>query len=322
MSTKYRLIKKIGHGAFSKVFYAKSLSTGDIVCVKIFKDPFDIKYAEREYSNMKMIGDTQNCVRVLDFVNSDELLGLIRNYKRRPCIVMECYDTNLYNYMREIKELSKFQIRFMFKQLLNALQIIHSKNLIHCDLKPSNILLHKSSLRVVVADFGNSLFLSEAEQVKNEFHTTENYRAPERYHKKEFDEKIDIYALGAIIYFLETREHLFEPCEDIDEGIEERKIYEERIIFDISDAILRDLLLRMLHPDPKKRYSVLQCQEHPYFITNTLLQSPRPVSKKRKRLKELTTQSKKRKIVFSIVPRGRIYLSPKEECFRFNKLFD
>lgn len=93
----------------------------------------------------------------------------------------------------KIKEVVKYALEF-----LSAVDYIHTKNIIHCDIKPSNILIDDSNC-AVLADFGLSLYLNgyKKANLKNVYY---KHIAPEQSYTSVVDEKIDIYQIGTTLY--------------------------------------------------------------------------------------------------------------------------
>jgi serine/threonine protein kinase len=90
-------------------------------------------------------------------------------------------------------------------QLCDALEHAHSKGIIHCDLKPANLLLDQSG-RLRVTDFGLSRCLTEQTPWTAEIEGTAPFMAPEQAspHWGEIDVHTDIYGVGAVLYSLLT----------------------------------------------------------------------------------------------------------------------
>ena len=142
------------------------------------------------------------------------------------------------------------------KMLANALSHMHSKEIIHGDIKPQNILLSKEEdelVHVKLADFGSSWDknVTEIDEYEAEyFKGTELYAPPEVFRNETFDKSADIWALGATISFVCNRGHLFNNKEEIISW----SGYASPM-YDISrySDDLHFLLMAMLNPEPKKR---------------------------------------------------------------------
>lgn len=134
-------------------------------------------------------------------------------YKEHTMLVTELLSDNLYEYSkynREEEETFYFTIprlRRIARQITEALTYVHSLSLIHADLKPENILFvsHRRCL-IKVIDFGSSCFLSDH---LSSYIQSRSYRAPEVILGCDYDGRIDVWSLGAILAELVTGEVLF-----------------------------------------------------------------------------------------------------------------
>jgi len=89
----------------------------------------------------------------------------------------------------------------LFEQIVNALALVHAKGIIHCDLKPANVLLDEHQ-KPMLADFGQSSLTDNSKPRLGTFF----YMAPEQadIDRVEVDTRYDVYALGAIFYVMVT----------------------------------------------------------------------------------------------------------------------
>ena len=135
-------------------------------------------------------------------------------FKEHLFIVSELLGDNLYEYSKYIAQTGAepfFTIKNLkriSRQCLEALRYIHACKLIHCDLKPENIVV-KSFKRVDVKiiDFGSSCFTTDH---LTTYIQSRSYRAPEVILGLPYSAKIDVWSLGCIIAELYTGRMLFE----------------------------------------------------------------------------------------------------------------
>jgi TPR repeat protein len=81
-----------------------------------------------------------------------------------------------------------------------GMRYVHSRGIVHRDLKPSNILLDEN-WHALICDFGRSKFGS-AEGLSTPFRGTFEYSAPEQFHTVPYNEKVDVYSFGLVLYAL------------------------------------------------------------------------------------------------------------------------
>mmetsp|Transcript_44321 Transcript_44321/g.103579 ORF Transcript_44321/g.103579 Transcript_44321/m.103579 type:complete len:365 (+) Transcript_44321:69-1163(+) len=136
-----------------------------------------------------------------------------------------------------------------------ALIFLHSRKMIHRDLKPMNLLLTKHH-EVKVADFGISRMLAEADvyDMTGGIGTT-RWMAPEVMRHGCYDEKVDIYAFGMIVYFMSSGhipfDHLGLSCQSLREQF--RYGGEPRPLASECSPKLRPLMEAAWHVDPTRR---------------------------------------------------------------------
>jgi glycogen synthase kinase 3 beta len=95
------------------------------------------------------------------------------------------------------------------KEILNGLHSMHSLRIVHRDLKPENILIKNGQVKI--CDMGSSKFIDESPAYKNTpYVVSRYYRAPELiFASNKYNEAIDIWAVGCILFELITKTPLF-----------------------------------------------------------------------------------------------------------------
>lgn len=137
----------------------------------------------------------------------DQIRG--KNSVGDMCILMKCYDSDLQRYIE--KNWVAESLCLIANKLLAALSYIHANGIIHRDLKPSNILM--SGQEPVITDFGLARVYNGKDILSFKV-SHRNYRAPEMFAKQTYDFKIDVWAMGCIVYNLFTRKQLISLKQD------------------------------------------------------------------------------------------------------------
>lgn len=117
-------------------------------------------------------------------------------------IFMDMAETDMLTYIRK-NTLTEDQLRSVSHQCVHGLSALHQQGIIHCDIKPNNILLFPG-MNVKIADFSlSSLKISEVDSFRSNICAT-HYRPPEVLAKKSWNEAVDIWSLGCTFYELAT----------------------------------------------------------------------------------------------------------------------
>ena len=132
----------------------------------------------------------------MEYCEKGDLRKLIKSYKEKK---------------EKIKENEIIKISL---DICEGLKEIHKRNIIHRDLKPENIYINKD-LKIKIGDFGISKKCGKTKQYASTQKGTINYMAPEMFQNR-YNNKVDIWALGCIIYELCTLQYCF--GEDVEEG--------------------------------------------------------------------------------------------------------
>ncbi|XP_043500937.1 serine/threonine-protein kinase ULK3-like [Polistes fuscatus] len=97
-------------------------------------------------------------------------------------------------------QMSLVKCQQIMQQLASALQYLHSHNIFHMNLKPKNILIAtKPCVTLKVGDYGFAQHLSKNEYKLN-IHGSPLYKAPEILLDKQFDNRVDLWSIGVIMY--------------------------------------------------------------------------------------------------------------------------
>lgn len=195
---RYKVLNTIGHGGMSDVFEAKDL---------IFKREVAIKVIKEEYiDNIENLIRFQNEARITACLNHPNIVNIYDygEINNLPFIVDEFVkDQTLRDVLDFKRALSVKESCSIMLQLLDALEYIHSKNIIHRDIKPQNIFYGVDG-SIKLADFGISIIKGSRLNINENKKTvgTIQYLAPEVIKGNGSSFQSDIYALGILFYEL------------------------------------------------------------------------------------------------------------------------
>jgi calcium-dependent protein kinase len=156
------------------------------------------------------------------------------------------------------------------KQLISGICYCHQKGIVHRDLKPENILMEDKSgdLSLKIIDWGCAKTIKNKERL-HQADGTAYYIAPEVL-KNDYDEKCDVWSCGIIFYILLCGYPPFngDTDEEIFQGIlREDVVFPEEEWDSVSDEA-KNLILKLLKKDPKKRISALDSLQDDWFKIN------------------------------------------------------
>ena len=209
LAYRFEIIEIVGQGTFGQVLRCLDHKSKQEVAIKI------IKKFEEYYNSGK------NELKILEILNKNSSKSIVKNlesfeFRGHLCIVFELLSLNLFQLLHKnnFKGFSISLVRRFTQQILNSLVHIHSHNIIHCDLKPDNILLKQEKKSLIkVIDFGSSC--EESKQTQN-YIQSRFYRAPEIVLDAAYNKSIDIWSLGCIVVEFITGQALFEANSEFD----------------------------------------------------------------------------------------------------------
>eukprot|EP01125_Pyxidicula_operculata_P019835 TRINITY_DN721_c0_g1_i1.p1 TRINITY_DN721_c0_g1~~TRINITY_DN721_c0_g1_i1.p1 ORF type:complete len:340 (+),score=71.61 TRINITY_DN721_c0_g1_i1:175-1194(+) len=260
--TKYYDItdKVLGMGNFSQVRLGIDKETGTRVALKIV-DKSAVKHKPEMLANevdilLKL--DHPNIVKLLDLFDTERYLYL----------VMELVTGGeLFDRIVEREQYSERDAREVMKQLFNAIAYIHSKGIVHRDLKPENLLLEttEDDTTIKLTDFGLSKIYSE--HMLQTACGTPGYVAPEILKCHGYTSAIDMWSAGVIMYILLCGYPPFYSENDAElfESIMEANYHFHSPYWDNISAEAKDLIKKLLVPNPEQRLTSEQALNEPWF---------------------------------------------------------
>ena len=279
---EFEIIEPIYETLFTSIYKAKVINyeTQELVAVKkIFKDKIkkemkykmrksfisdedfksEIKKFNKEIKNMEII-KCENSVKIYDYYDTE----------KEFIIIMELCDENLFDVLiRKEKGFSVEEIRSILLQLNNAFKLMKEYKILHRDIKINNILVkylneEKTKFKVLLCDYGISRQIASLTRKYMSHVGTQCTMAPEILNDEVYNDKCDLWSLGITIYQMYTGELPYEA--ESEKGILNQIDIKGETIFDaIKDYNLKQLLMKLLVKDSKKRISWDSYFKDPFF---------------------------------------------------------
>ena len=248
---KYKLIAFLGQGGMGSVFLGEHVTMNrrvalKIVAKKLCRDPVALERLLAEARAGAAL-DHPNIVQAYSVDNEGDQYYL----------VMEYVDgRDLQQIVQEDGPMDYSAAADAIRQAAEGLAHAHQRNMIHCDIKPSNLLVNNQGT-VKILDMGLARLLGENEQAADErMKGTVDYMAPEQGLGVRFDHRADIYALGCTFYFLLTGHPPF-PEGTIAQRIIKHQTQQPQGILEQRPDAPRDLVKicrKMMAKQPDQRY--------------------------------------------------------------------
>ncbi|OOB78477.1 MAG: hypothetical protein BEN19_08935 [Epulopiscium sp. Nuni2H_MBin003] len=251
---KFTKIKDIGHleGNNSTLFLAKDVQLNmELVIKQISKSKFNVDKYFLE-SQIIYANKHPNVVKIQYAAQDHENIYLAMPYYNRG---------SLHSLMQTrcltIREIIKYSL-----DLLCAITYIHSNNLLHLDIKPTNILLDSSN-KALITDFGLSKFMDRYGIVKQPIMDLQ-HRSPESYIALAHTVQTDIFQIGLTMYQLCNEDNIFNktcmlqkistPTDLMHATLKGR--FPDRKVFSANiPHSLKQIVLKALSVDNTKRYT-------------------------------------------------------------------
>ncbi|XP_065199474.1 serine/threonine-protein kinase STK11 [Planococcus citri] len=265
---KYVMGDMLGEGSYGKV---KELLDMETLCrraVKILKKrklrriPNGEQNVDREIKLLKRLKH-RNVIELVEVMVNEE--------KQKMYLVMEYCVGGLQDMLENSpgQTFPQWQAHGYFQQLIDGLEYLHGKGIVHKDIKPGNLLLTLDGT-LKISDFGVAEAL-DTFAADDTCYTTQGspaFQPPEIANGAESFSgfKIDIWSSGVTLYYLITGEYPFK-------GDNVYRLFESigQGMLSLPDSIkepLRSLLDGMLQKEPENRFTIQQIRNHPWFISH------------------------------------------------------
>ncbi|XP_077393582.1 kalirin isoform X1 [Festucalex cinctus] len=252
-------ICEIGRGRFSVVRKCLNKSTKKEVAVKFVS------------KKMQKKEQTAHEADILQHVQNHQLVALLDTYESPTSVmlILELLeDGRLLDYLVAHDELMEEKVAFFIREILEALQHLHTCRVAHLDLKPENIMveLHSPTPCIKLIDLGDAVQLSAHRRYVHLLLGNPEFAAPELICGTPVSVATDVWSVGVLAYVMLSGVSPF-----LDESPEETCVNICRLDFcfpddyfrDVSQAA-RDFVSSVLQQDPRKRPTATSCLQHPW----------------------------------------------------------
>ena len=254
LDERYELIEKIGSGGMADVYKAKDILLDRIVAVKILHSSFaeDNDFIVRFRHEAQSAGKLShpNIVGIYDVGCDGDVHYIVMEYVEGE--TLKQYIQNHPNIPIDTAVRIAIEIGY-------ALEEAHANGIIHCDIKPHNVLLTRTG-KVKVTDFGiaraiNSSTVLDKQSILGSVH----YLSPEQAAGDKITAKTDIYSLGIVLYEMLTHHLPFEGETAVSIALQHMQgdIPRPTKYNPAISPMLEECLLTALQKDPDKRYDTV-----------------------------------------------------------------
>lgn len=249
MQSQYSKLQLLGEGGMGKVYLAKDNKLQRQVAIKELKALSEQQGVENALSE----------AQILARVSHGNIIQIYNTYEEdnQAALVMEYFHSRSLTQFQTENQLSLIEKIELLMQLAAGLQAAHQNNVIHCDLKPSNILINNQR-QLKIADFGIAR-LANNEQGSAEVNTGDygclNYMSPEQIKGEVVDYRTDIFSFGLVAYQLLLGSHPFGNSSgaDVAQRICTQSAEHLRNLLLDAPEQLTNLVMLMLAKSPEQR---------------------------------------------------------------------
>lgn len=257
---RYQLVRRIGQGSMGNVYLANDPELNRQVAIKCVSISSDNSLTKRLRSEAQLLAQLNhpNIIQLFDVIEANKTLALVVEYVEGANLAKKC---------RETEPSRKLHLNWLI-QIAEGLQKAHQSGIVHCDLKPENVLVSLGG-EVKIADFGiaKARFLT-TDNLTEYGHVSGSYTAlsPEQAAGKTLDYRTDLFSLGILAHVLLTNNHPFGNNKN--QLTTAHNILNRKFSFEPKDkakltpgltSLISKLLVKSPHGRPSSTASVAAC---------------------------------------------------------------
>lgn len=298
--SKYIVGKKIiGYGSYSNVYECKSKITGDHYAIK--------KYSKKLMYGLESMLQSEFQILKAISMNHNNILTLIDYFETETelYLVSDLASGDLFSKIKCPSVFSDLEISSIIFTLLSTIKYLHQNQIIHCDIKPENILIQPNN-SILIADFGLAKHLKPNQKFFEKSGTL-SYMAPEMLNKSGYDYAVDVWSIGVTAYYMMCGYMPFD-CENDQETTE--AILSGDYSFEPEEYWNRsreakDFVDCCFKVDPQQRCTIDELLLHPFIQSSVLKNDLSNLS-----LCPKIDKSRKSSIGFGVTSQGAFCYSP------------
>ncbi|ONK77490.1 uncharacterized protein A4U43_C02F7100 [Asparagus officinalis] len=292
----YTVGKKLGKGTYGDVYLCTDKSNGkDYACKSISKSgKREYRVHLREIEIMHHVSDLSNVVRIRDTYEDSESVHLVMEL---------CEGGELLKWIMDKGPYSEKKAARLIKTIIEVVEGCHSLGVMHRDLKPENFLFvsNDEDAALKAIDFGLSAFYRPGE-IFRDLVGSPSYLAPEVVYEH-YGPEADIWSAGVILYILLSGVFPFGGDDNnaIFKHILRGNLDLESQPWQPISNSAKDLIVRMLDRDPKKRSTAHQVLCHPWIIGEGVAPEKPLDSAVLSRMKRFSAMNKLKKMALRVI---------------------
>ncbi len=257
----YQIGRRLGSGGMGDVYYADDLSLNRPVALKFLSAEFHCDdnakaHLKREAKSLSVLKHPNIC-DVFTYVDAGEHQFMVMEYVEGESLANLIADQRLFPVTTDNVGL----------QIVSAIAAAHEQKIIHCDIKPGNMIVAKNGTTKVL-DFGLAKVVHDqsrpdlpSEQITQAAKSvqigTVAYMSPEQHEGRELDYRSDVFSLGILLYELHLGKNPFErsDAQKTKEAILDGNVTFASQTGESVRPALKRVLTKCLEVDPSRRYS-------------------------------------------------------------------
>ncbi|OQV15228.1 Serine/threonine-protein kinase PLK1 [Hypsibius exemplaris] len=258
----YKKGKFMGKGGFARCYELTDQTTQKMFAGKIVPKTLLQKPHHRDKMTLE--------IQIHRDVRHQHIVGFHSYFEDKDFvyILLElCRNRSLMELQKRRKAITEMEARYFLKQIVEACVYLHNRNIIHRDLKLSNVFIN-SNMEIKVGDFGLATRIDFQGQKKKTLCGTPNYLAPEILMKKGHSFEVDTWSVGCIVYTLLVGHPPFETTKLAD-TYDKIKKNDYKIPDRLSNSA-KHLIELMLKPNPLQRPTMRAILAHEFFTSGHL----------------------------------------------------